>query len=287
MTLTSLPIHLEVNSDGGDWETATWFTSVLTDKNKIIWEGNPTGLDHVNVFKETTTTGNFVKIGEIDLTGPEPFEFTDLASDPFAHADSYKISLETTGGSETELSTHQRTIHLSMNRGTDPAGMIKNLIWTPYEGLFVYSYEVWVGGNPNLADMHLHDVVPGTVTSLSIAEFDLFYGAVVAIFEEGPGPKAGGSMKSSSNTINLDPLTTKLKLKIFPNPMTEQATIKFDNPDQEAYLLKIIDLTGKTILEHRNINSNQVNIKRSQLPPGIYQIQLIGTEFASGRIMVH
>ncbi|GEM_PF-6089412 len=290
LTLISQPIHLAVNASVNNWKMGGWVTDVAQQYARIIWEGNPAGLSKIKIYRETTQADIYTFIGEIDISAPAPdptrYIYTDLASDPIKHADNYKISFVTDGGVESELSSHQRPVHLTIN--TNPWGE-NNLIWTPYEGLEVASYgisvEVHAAGGIVFAPL-IDNVSANTTSYTTASTGDLF---ITTWFKPAPGAKSGTILESRSNKVSLGPSESEnfSELLIYPNPMTSQATIQFDNPDENHCKLTIMDLSGKTWLTKDNITTNQITITSDQLPPGIYLIQIIGAEYATGKIIVH
>lgn len=291
LTLVSLPVHLQVNTDGGDWETETWVLDVapLLDlmRNQIVWTGNPAGWSKMKVYKEQNSTGSFVFSGEVDLTvgGPE-YVFIDAGSLPLVHADSYKISFITSGGIESNLSSYQRTVHLTINLGVNSE---RNLIWTAYEGLDVDHYEILHGDIPDITTMTQLANVPGS--TLSYTDFGpSHYYVVIAHFVSLPGQKAGQDLQSHSNRVSTEngmQAYTKGDILIFPNPLVQQAIIQFENPEEKACKILISDMSGKLWFRQDNITSNQITINRGNLLPGIYLIQIIGAEYSTGKMIVN
>lgn len=74
---------------------------------------------------------------------------------------------------------------------------------------------------------------------------------------------------------------------VAPNPMTDQTSILFDNPDNREHRLTIIDLQGRIVLE-KVTNSNIFNIHRQQMPAGIYiyKVSLQEGPLFIGKLMV-
>ena len=62
--------------------------------------------------------------------------------------------------------------------------------------------------------------------------------------------------------------------KLFPNPMSESATLLFDNKSHDPVLLIIYDISGKKISE-MSTYSNSININKKQMSNGIYLWKLI------------
>ncbi|NCA79360.1 MAG: T9SS type A sorting domain-containing protein [Sphingobacteriia bacterium] len=71
-----------------------------------------------------------------------------------------------------------------------------------------------------------------------------------------------------------------------PNPFTNKATIKFHNPSHSNYNLSIFNLSGNKVFERDNIKSDKVELKRGNLPDGIYLIELKGEKVFRGKMVV-
>lgn len=68
-----------------------------------------------------------------------------------------------------------------------------------------------------------------------------------------------------------------LKIKVYPNPMKEQAVLEFSNPDKEPFSFQLIDGTGKTVLTRKGITNERIIIKKENLPSGIYFYRLFNS----------
>jgi Secretion system C-terminal sorting domain len=80
------------------------------------------------------------------------------------------------------------------------------------------------------------------------------------------------------------------QLKLFPNPATEFATIGFDQPLQQDYVLKLVDVQGQ-VLQTFTIpaGSSQAHIQTQDLAAGVYVVQIQDvwkTVFASRKLVV-
>ena len=89
----------------------------------------------------------------------------------------------------------------------------------------------------------------------------------------------------STSTVDI---ALKNSLKVIPNPFSDQVTIQFDNPRNEAYELNIMDLSGRVVRHVTGLNSNQVTLERGNLVAGMYFVQLVDAagNFATTKLMV-
>ena len=70
------------------------------------------------------------------------------------------------------------------------------------------------------------------------------------------------------NPINL------VQMNIYPNPLTDFASIEFENPLQMNHTLTMYDTQGKMVRSIHNISSDKVRIERLNLTAGLYFIRL-------------
>lgn len=64
------------------------------------------------------------------------------------------------------------------------------------------------------------------------------------------------------------------QIKIFPNPLEETTTVEFHNPMNEPRRLSIYSLTGKEVRSLPQITSDHVEIKKEDLPAGVYLLKI-------------
>lgn len=60
------------------------------------------------------------------------------------------------------------------------------------------------------------------------------------------------------------------RVLIYPNPVTETATVAFENPTSAAHSFRLYDLAGRTLRRIENIYESQFEIDRGGLKDGIY-----------------
>jgi len=63
-------------------------------------------------------------------------------------------------------------------------------------------------------------------------------------------------------------------MNIYPNPLTDFASIEFENPLQMNHTLTMYDIQGKMVRSIHNISSDKVRIERLNLTAGLYFIRL-------------
>ena len=121
---------------------------------------------------------------------------------------------------------------------------------------------------------------------LDIAEDSLNYQWVVPDIPTSAGQirivmdNVGTDYEDNSEDFTIESVTTVKEaqlgseLKVFPNPMSETAMIKFANPYNERHTLIFYNSEGKVIREFVDITSDRVFFKRNNLVSGLYFFQL-------------
>ncbi|MCF6359201.1 MAG: T9SS type A sorting domain-containing protein [Cyclobacteriaceae bacterium] len=75
---------------------------------------------------------------------------------------------------------------------------------------------------------------------------------------------------------------------VYPNPFNDFTTIKFDNPTNQLYTLKLFNSLGKNVRVISNISTGKIIIRRNNLKSGVYSFQLqSGSKvYASGKLVI-
>jgi hypothetical protein len=248
-----------------------------TNKNMIIWEDpNLAYLDSVYIYKETSMTGNYVRIGT--QSAEEVTFFIDKISNPDQNSNSYKISFVDTNGYESPLSTRHKTMHLMMNVGV---GGACNLIWDSYSGFKYNSFNVYRGTSKNglikIAELPTNLF---TYTDLAPPLGKVYY--VIEVVK--PTGCDVGNLKSTndfyssaySNIISTE--TTSLKdnlsdefISIFIDETNDILNISVKNR-YDKYYISVFSLDGKEKIKKEVFSNTKLNI--SDLKSGIYIIKI-------------
>ena len=76
-------------------------------------------------------------------------------------------------------------------------------------------------------------------------------------------------------------------VEILPNPFSDYCVVRFANPLQERFELIVMDVNGKMLQSYANIQSEEVMIRQTAWPPGIYLFQLWSErQFFSGKLLL-
>lgn len=103
------------------------------------------------------------------------------------------------------------------------------------------------------------------------------YHNTLHVIEEGCVISSGVSMASATAAPML-----------YPNPMSDEATLRVENPTREPLHLQITDATGRVVSEELILGTTHV-IKRGNLTAGSYLYTIWGDSFTSvsGRLNIH
>lgn len=93
---------------------------------------------------------------------------------------------------------------------------------------------------------------------------------------------------STCTVSGTQELRKEVTAKIAPNPFSDVAYLQFNNPNNNTYTLKLVNITGQVVRSINNIQSDLVEIKRDGLTKGIYFAVLSNTEgkFLTEKIVV-
>jgi SprB repeat/Secretion system C-terminal sorting domain len=257
----------------------------FTGGNLIVWEKNYfAGIDHYNVYRESSAAGVYQQIGSVLFS--EDGEFIDTVAIPLIRSWRYKISSVDTCGNESNLSPEHKTIHLTQGAGLIPNSV--NLSWDDYQG---FPYSTFFLYRSTLANgWELIDSLPSTLNSYTnvipnlINDPGLFYVVTVKPAIGCDTDKKGKTFNRSRSNNSTSGITGALMalsnsdrlqtINVFPNPFSEeiqfsQAVFNTDNPG----IISIYNLQGSLLINVRFF-SNEGAVSTSFLPPGIYFLEI-------------
>lgn len=236
--------------------------------NDLLWDA----IDSVIIYRETTVAGNYVKIGS---TAFSKNGFRDLTSQPEVKSNKYKISLLDTCGLESSKSVQHKTMHLAITKGV---GTSWNLIWEPYEGFAVPTYNIYRGTDVN--NLQFIDATSGTstqFTNYNPPPGDLYYQVEVV----NPNPcdpsnvaKALRSNVAASKYVGIfEQHENTFKFNLYPNPAADLVTLNAENASTKNTLIIIYNSIG-AVVKSVPLQQNMQQIDVSDLSNGFYMVEL-------------
>jgi hypothetical protein len=95
----------------------------------------------------------------------------------------------------------------------------------------------------------------------------------------------------SVTVSGVDDLTQVTNLQVFPNPTSEVLNIRFNAETSDGMIIRLTDVLGRTIQERRlknlNVGENMEQLNVSNLPTGVYNLQLnMGEKNAYRKVVV-
>lgn len=99
---------------------------------------------------------------------------------------------------------------------------------------------------------------------------------------------SGIILKYGNSTFLKNLGNDKGNINVYPNPTNQSATIVFDNPTNDMYILTLYDNQGRLVQTITNVTTNKVEINRKNLMSGYYFLQLSkGRQIiASGKLKI-
>lgn len=253
-----------------------------TGKNKIIWEKTSNvGTEYYIIYKETGTN-NYVQCGNVAAV--QNPEFIDYFSQPESHGDKYKISVLDTCGNESGLSPYHKTMNLTISS----FGTTMGLNWDKYideSGLYSpFRYYVFRGVSPT--SMVLIDSISGSFSSYNDNNITTLYYYKVGIIKPGGCNNSKNENYAYSNNIDNGNLIginennkEQINLQIFPNPILDQAIIKWNYKSDfdDDFDIKLYTVSGQLLDINLNIKSierfndfTQITFSKGDLKPDVY-----------------
>ncbi len=278
-----------------------------TDKNIIYWE-KPiatsdsiylTPLDSFYIYKETNATNVYEKIGSVSYN--DPGYFVDYNSHPDIQSNTYEITIKDPCDFESDKSWPHKTMHLSISEGQNNSW---NLIWEPYEGFYVSTYNIYRGTSSS--NMELIGSTSGSSTQYTDYNAPSGYvyyqiGVVnpnncIVSYSESSKKSENAAVyvvESLSNIATNGPASINtvtnetLKFMVYPNPARDVINIISNSSEVITNgTIKIIDDQGSVVL-NTILNASNTELNISNLNSGVYTIIIITDKNITTEKIVH
>ena len=266
--------------------------------NLVVWEkkSDIAPIIQYNVYREGIITGVFDKLAIV------PYDslslYLDEKADPSIQAYRYIITATDTAGNETdyELCRPHKTIHLLTT--TNPETRATQLDWDFYYGFNYGTFIIY--RSPDGMDFETFYQMAATSTTFTDPNINkelLYYRIGVkkpepcvptSKLKAGTGPYSQSMSNLEDNRFLTGINNTRFagSIGIFPNPFNDRTTLKFSNPENHFFRLKVMDLTGKIVRDVDYISGSEYILERNELEEGYYIIELSGDKIYRARIIV-
>ncbi len=271
-----------------------------TGDNLVIWEKKSSApIESYNVYRESIVAGQYEVLGNVPASGLSVY--SDTGANPAVQAYIYKITALDAEGNESDINLCKphKTIHLLTSLNTEHN--VAQLDWDQYYGFAYGTYYIFRSGSKSgFSNVHAMASSTTTWTDLGATSGEEFYYRV-AIQKPVPCSPTGNGLKAGTGPYhhslsNMD--DNKLKatglhpqqkpgdMVIYPNPMAEQARVRFPNPGSQEHTFYLRDLSGKLVRCISGITTGEVVVDRDELTPGYYSIEISGPSVYRGKLIV-
>ena len=241
-----------------------------TGNNTIVWE--PIASETTAAFaiyKETNVANEYAIIGSVNYG--EDGLFNDANSNAAVQASRYKLALIDTCGTESSLTSHHKTIHLTFNMGMN--GTV-NLIWSHYEGFYFGSYTIYRGDSPgNLSLLATIASNLNSYTDLNPPAGNFYY--VIEVEGVSCDPTRD-VIVSRSNVILVNPINVEEEhepiVALYPNPTYSMLQLQL-NTGTVGKDIVITSATGAIVAQQKITNDTMI-ISMDDCAAGFYILQV-------------
>lgn len=283
----------------------------------------PSGItiDHFNIYRQDSAHLPYAKLGEVPFA--DPSFFMDVTSEPQLQSYKYKITaaynvtppgtdcitdidscnfhktlyienitvgdtfkaeIEPYQVEDTDISNFLDTVAVYIYRSPDPltildiANIIDTIYYNPLDSIFSY----YDDDSTAMDTLNYYIGVAELPDSIDIDEFTGMKAS------SGPYSQSLSNLEDNGIIGTRRPKTAVFSdaLRIYPNPFTDQTTIRFDNPGRKNYTLYLRDITGKTIYRRGDIQNGTVTLLNEGWNKGFYLVEIRGDKIFRGRIIL-
>jgi len=247
--------------------------------NELIWKKQEEIVSY-NIYREGMQSGNYELVANIGYNAEN--RWVDMASNAKIRSYRYKVSALDTCGTESELSSAHRTMHLTINAGQNNSW---NLIWTAYEGTDYSTYYIYrAKGNANgPGTFEMIGSMPAGNTSYSDFSVQgggfVYYIVEIILNENCNTGKTSFSIKSNMATDNpgvgIEEKWDAASLQIYPNPTTGE--LRIENGELRIENVEVFDVYGRKLKGEgkKEKGEKEFLIDISDLATGVYFLRIM------------
>jgi hypothetical protein len=276
---------------------------MTSGKNLLVWEKTPdVGILSYRLWRESSIIGEYNPISTVPVDDLSIFMDTEVSPENQTYL--YKLTVIDTCGNESDL--QDAPYHKPIFLKYVPSELGVSLEWTDYEiqgipdlGNYLKSYQIYRGEDSTgltfykaVGDINdYQDTDPATKTTK-------FYYRVAGVLDSPcypsaakksdiePVPHSFSNLEQARIVIGNQEIRNIQELLIYPNPFNLSTTIRFPNPETKPYRLVLTDLSGKVFSVMNNITTSEYVLRRDDLKPGLYFIELGGPKIYRGKLII-
>lgn len=261
-------ITIFVEKDGHSPDICKITVDSLSEHYQIMWN-NP-GIDvadSVYLYKEGSGSDQFTKIAAFSAS--QSGQFVDTQSDANVKPERYALSMLDKCAFESDRGIPHRSIHLTMEKGINDTW---DLAWEPYEGLEVFSCNIYRGSAPDT--LQLLASLPGIATQYTEDKADpvnIYYR--IEAYLNTPCDNSASANASYSNMVKrpVSPEEEEEEIKLINNPVTDHFSIP-TALFSEISSVAVIAFNGNEVRTWNHPATNSFDI--SDLDPGIFLVKI-------------
>ena len=263
-------------------------TVTTSQNNKVAWEkSSASNITYYNIYRESSEAGLYYNIGRV------PYDslsiFIDTVSNPAVQSYRYKVAAVDLCGTESDLSSHHKTIHLTQNVGI--SGEV-NLIWDNYEGFSYATYNILRYDNidgwqqltslpSNVNSYSDYQAPTSTATSLHyLIEVVLDQACVSTKIENNNTTRSNRTepIAGPIDVTGLEKLVRNNEIMVYPNPVSNQLNVRISIGNETNVKLLLLDGQGRQVQANtlgEVTDGYEYELDVSEFTSGIYSLWII------------
>jgi hypothetical protein len=257
-----------------------------TTTNLLVWERvNPSGITHYNIYRETGAVNNYPIVGTVAST--DESVWNDVSASPLVTSWRYKLTQVDDCGTESNMSPHHKTMHVTINKGL---GTLYNIFWDQYEGISystvnLYRYDqanglIVLATLPSTNTSYTDDPGNDTINLDYFVGFDLAFPCTSSRAQDYNGTRSNRSAGIFNGGSGIDDLSITENgdlndaIEVYPNPNNGLFKIAFGNSVQGMKSIRIVDMRGKSVA-YKKTTLAQYQLNLTNLESGIYFVEIL------------
>ncbi|MFT2008582.1 PQQ-dependent sugar dehydrogenase [Pontibacter sp. 13R65] len=104
-------------------------------------------------------------------------------------------------------------------------------------------------------------------------------------------PYKAGGLALVNNLVTMEAISPPTNIQLYPNPFSEQLTVRFTEASEEVQAVLIYDMTGRLVYQQTGLiqvfgSELHVNLRESKLRPGFYVLRLLDSQGNASTIKI-